>query len=283
MRLISVPLILLLVWLLPTGCQEEFQDSPPFTGVQDSVFLDIDNWYYLGQDPVEMDGALLFPFSYQIFDSKFDGYLFSSSTRIYVLERGKSLRDRSVFLDQSAVPGDTLAKLSSLQYQVLIDKQRSTDGSSEMFYIMRRSRIGMKTQRERSLWVVSPTEGIVSVAKYDIDPMIGQVTMDMLGDYTYFREPELVRRIKYYDNHLTWMIDREREIIYEFHKLRSTLKSRNFGQGEDLYEYRFKQTKTQDWVDFSLFLDRDQIRLKAGDSCFFFSQELELIRSGLCN
>jgi hypothetical protein len=282
MRVIHSLVGLLCCLFLLLACQEDYQGSAPFPQIQDTTFLEVDNWYFLGQDPIELGSALAFPFSYQIFEEEFDGYLLSTPTRIYQLSAGQDLSQRRLLLDTESQPGDTLNKRSPLQYHLLIDKQRSNSGNSEVFFILRRSRIGIKTQRERSLWVISPQEGILAVAKYDIDPLVGQVTMDMLGDYAYFRGEELIDLIKYYDNHVTWLIDREREIIYEFHKLRSTLKSRNFKQGEDLFEYRFNQTSTQDWVDFRLKLEGDQIRLTAGDSCFFFSEQLELIRSSTC-
>ncbi|MEM7656472.1 MAG: hypothetical protein AAF399_10120 [Bacteroidota bacterium] len=283
MRVIHSLVGLMLCFFLLLACQEDYQETAPFPQIQDTTFLEVDNWYYLGQDPLEVGNALAFPFAYEIFEEEFEGYLLSTPTRVYQIASGQDLDQRITLLDTESQPGDTLSKRSSLQYHLLIDKQRSTSGNSDVYFILRRSRIGIKTQRERSLWVISPEEGILAVAKYDIDPLVGQVTMDMLGDYAYFRGEELIDLIKYYDNHITWLIDREREIIYEFHKLRATLKSRNFKQGEDLFEYQFNQTRTQDWVDFRLKLERDQVRLTAGDSCFFFTDQLELIRSGICD
>lgn len=276
--------IFLLFWLLvSTGCEEDFSATPPFGGLVDTTYLDDDNWYYIGAEPALSESdAPLFPFSYRIFSASFEGFLATTSTRIYQLEENADLQRRVILLDTEKNTGDTLFKYSDFHYFLVIDKRPAPRLDEPVWYILRRSRIGMKTQRERSLWVIAPRHGILAVANYDIDPLDGQVTLDMVGEPDYFTDPELIRRIKYYDNNHTWRIDRDRGIIYEFDKLRATLKSRNFREGEDLYEYRFGRTNTRELIDFRIDLEQNLIKLVAGDSCFYFTDELELLRSGNC-
>ena len=266
-----------------TGCEEDFSADPPFGGVTDTTYLDDDNWYYIGPEPqLAESGAPLFPFSYRIFSASFEGFLATTSNRIYQLEENADLERRVILLDQEKNTGDTLFKYSDFHYFLVIDKRPAPQLDEPVWYILRRSRIGMKTQRERSLWVISPSHGILAVANYDIDPLDGQVTLDMVGEPEYFTDPELIRRIKYYDNNHTWRIDRDKGIIYEFDKLRAVLKSRNFREGEDLFSYQFGRTNTRELIDFRIDLEKDLIKLVAGDSCFYFTEELELLRSGSC-
>lgn len=265
------------------GCGEEFLETPPFPEVQDTVRLDLDNWYHVTQQPREIDGFLAFPFSYLIFDKPFEGYLVNSATRIYMLDPGGDMEERITLLDTDLVPGDTLHKFTEFNYHLVIDRKADPNGDGEIFYILRRSRIRMKTHRERSIWAISPQRGILSIANYDIDPLLGQVTLDMLGESSYFRDPKLIDIIKYYDHNRVYMVDRERNVIYEFDKILGTLKSRNYEQREDLFEYRFNRTNTKELIDFRIRIDKHNIKLIAEDSCFYFSEELDLLRSGLCN
>ncbi|MEM7367374.1 MAG: hypothetical protein AAF587_02165 [Bacteroidota bacterium] len=276
-------LLFLAIGMLCMGCGEEFLETPPFPEVQDTVRLDLDNWYHVTQQPREIDGFLAFPFSYLIFDKPFEGYLVNSATRIYMLDPGGDMEERITLLDTDLVPGDTLHKFTEFNYHLVIDRKADPNGDGEIFYILRRSRIRMKTHRERSIWAISPQRGILSIANYDIDPLLGQVTLDMLGESSYFRDPKLIDIIKYYDHNRVYMVDRERNVIYEFDKILGTLKSRNYEQREDLFEYRFNRTNTKELIDFRIRIDKHNIKLIAEDSCFYFSEELDLLRSGLCN
>ncbi|RMG70812.1 MAG: hypothetical protein D6722_08070 [Bacteroidetes bacterium] len=269
--------------LAVVGCEEDFVADPPFGGLTDTTYLDEDNWYYIGAQPqVSERGVSLFPFSYRMFSSSFEGFLATTPTRVYQIEENADLTRRVLLLDSEKAPGDTLFKYSDFHYFLVIDKRPSPQVNGPVWYILRRSRIGMKTQRERSLWVMSPDHGILAVANFDIDMLSGQVTLDMVGEPEYFTDPDLIRRIKYYDNNHTWRIDRDKGVIYEFDKLRSVIKSRNFREGEDLYSYRFAHTNTRDLTDFRIELGQDMVKLVAGDSCFYFTEELELLRSGNC-
>lgn len=265
------------------SCGEDFLETAPFQDVTDTVQLDLDNWYHISQQPREMNGILAFPFSYFIFDKQFEGYLVNSATKVYVLDPGGNMDSRVALLDTDLLPGDTLHKFTEFNYHLVIDRQADPTGEEEVFYILRRSRIKIRAHRERSIWVISPDRGILAVANYDIDPLLGQVSLDMLGESSYFRDPGLVDLIKYYDHNRVWMVDRERNVIYEFDKLLGSLKSRNYEKKEDLYEYRFNRANTKELIDFRIRIDKHAIQLIAEDSCFYFSEELDLLKSSLCN
>ncbi|GAB4418168.1 MAG: hypothetical protein OHK0039_29350 [Bacteroidia bacterium] len=276
------PLLAALSVLLGGGCKEAYRPEPPFEMAGDTVFFDTENWYVVGDQPYTSGDVPIFPFAYRIFNASFEGFLASTGSRIYQFERENQLDQRVLLLDLNKQPGDTLFKYSDFHYYLVLDRRPAPEIGDEVWYILRRLRIGTKPQRERAVWAISPKKGILAVANYDIDSFDGQVTLDMVGQPEYFTDPELVRLIKYYDNNLTWCIDRERSVIYEFDKIRSQLKSRNYKQGENLYEYQFNQTNTRELIDFRIELERDAVKLVAGDSCFYFTQQLELMRSGAC-
>lgn len=283
-RLLSRSAILSLfgITLLLSACEEALLETAPFTAVSDTVYMDIDNWFYVDPQPAQQEGVAIFPFSYQIFGRRYDGFLASSDERIYVFEVDETLEERKVMLDKTLLPGDTVYKSSNFRYHLLLDKRRDPKDGSEIHYILRRSRIGMKSTRERSLWVISPSRGILAVANYDIGSTDGQVTLDMVGDPQYFRDPELIPQIKLFDYDATWLVDGERNLIYEFNKTEGLLKSRNYQKAEDLYSYQFRGSNTRDWVDFRIQQENNLIKLIADDSCYYFTEELELQRSTTC-
>lgn len=269
--------------LFSQGCEEEFSTEPPFETVGDTIFLDVENWYYINAQPSQMGQTLVYPFTYKVFGDSYDGFLVKSSSRVYSFTKDEKLDDRTIFLDVAKSPGDTLFKYSEFRYHMIIDQKRDDRIGDDVYYVLRRSRIGVKRFRERSLWVLSPKYGILAVAKYDIGPTDGRVTLDMIGDPDYFGDPSLIKKIKYYDHDVTWMVDRDRNIIYEFDKHKAILKSRDFKAAEDLYSYQFNKTNTEELIDFSIQLDNNNsIKLVAGDSCFFFSETLDLLRSTSC-
>ncbi|MEZ4828215.1 MAG: hypothetical protein R3C61_18300 [Bacteroidia bacterium] len=268
--------------LLTVGCGEDFVEEPPFTAVSDTVFLDVDAWYYVGREPSQIDGVLAYPFSYQIFETFFDGFLLNAENRVYTLGIDDKIDERALFLDTRTQPGDTLYKNSAFRYNLVIDVKRDEKTGEEVFYILRRSKIGVRRIRERAIWVISPTHGILAVADFSIGYTDGQVTLNMVGDPDYFRDPQLINKIKYYDNDITWLVDQDRHVIYEFDKYKAVLKSRDFQAGEDLYEYKFNKINTRELIDFRIKLENNSIKLIAGDSCFYFSDLLELLRSTSC-
>ncbi|MEO1448063.1 MAG: hypothetical protein AAFV07_00960 [Bacteroidota bacterium] len=265
-----------------SACEEAFLETTPFTAVSDTVYMDTDNWFFVDPQPAQQEGVAIFSFSYQIFGRRYDGFLASSDQRIYVFNADETLDQRKVMLDNALLPGDTVHKSSNFRYHLLLDKRRDPKDGGEVHYILRRSRIGMKSTRERSLWVISPSRGILAVANYDIGSTDGQVTLDMVGDPQYFRDPDLIPQIKLYDYDATWLVDGERNVIYEFNKTQGLLKSRNYQKAEDLYSYRFRGSNTQDWVDFRIQQESSLIKLIADDSCYYFTEELELQRSTVC-
>ncbi|MEO0471278.1 MAG: hypothetical protein AAF206_16735 [Bacteroidota bacterium] len=266
------------------GCGEEYSQEPPFSQVNDTIFLDVDNWFFYSSDP-EIDGGIAyFPFSYNIFNSRFDGYLVNAPTKVYQVDRDKSMVDRVVFLDRTLAAGDTIHTFSPFQYNLLIYRQRSDLLDEEVYYILHRSQLGVKTTRERSIWVVSPKQGILAVSNFNIKYEDGQVTMDMVGDPDFFGDPELLRTIKYYDHNVTLEVDRDRRVVYEFNKLAGRLKSRDVRAKKDLYSYSFNKTYTRELIDFYIYQDNanNTVHLTTGDSCYSFSEKLELLRADQC-
>ena len=236
----------------------------------------------LTRNPIRKRAFRLTRFPYQVFETAFDGFLVNGTSKIYSFGIDETIEQKAVFLDKEKVPGDTLHKFSPFRYHLLIDVKRDEKTQDEVYYVLRRSKIGVRRFRERSLWVISPSKGILGVANYDIGYTDGQVTLDMIGDPDYFRDPQLIRKIKYYDNDITWLVDRDRHIIYEFDKNKAVLKSRDFKAGEDLYEYQFNKANTRELIDFRIKLENSSIKLIAGDSCFFFTESLELQKSASC-
>lgn len=273
----------LLICLHQGGCDESFVNQPPFEQVQDTVFLDANNWYFFSPQAVVKDEVPMFPFSYQIFDLSGNGFLLKGNKQVYFLEYGKTLQEAHTLFDDQAAIGDTLNKFSDRHYHLLIDKKYNEKIDDEIYYVLRRSKKGVRTLEERSVWVISKKMGLLAVNNYEINSKSGVVTLDMVGESNYFRDSDFVRKIKYYDYDRAYHVDRERNIIYTFEKHMARLKSKNFEKGEELYEYRFKSNRMSELVNFRIESEKNTIKLVAGDSCYLFNDMLELEFSGLCD
>jgi len=279
-----------LIWLLLScaapllcSCGEEFIADAPFQQAQDSLYLDTENWFYFDQEPEYKDGAPIYPFSYRIFDKRFEGFLLNSPPRIYALEEGEDLDDRYVWLDTNLSSGDTIQKFSAFRYQILLDRRQDDRTQGEIFYILRRTKVGMRSKRENTIWVVSLSKGILAAANYQLDTSTGDVSFDQLvGEPEYFNGAPLIRKLKYVDYHISRVVDYERKLIYKFDKLKGLLTNRDFSERKDLYEFQLPPKTTREWIDFKLELEENMVKLTAGDSCFYFSQQLDLQRSGSC-
>lgn len=268
--------------LLSWGCGESFSEQAPFSQVDDTVRLDYNNWYFLGSRPQKIGEAHVFPFSYRLLGSSFDGFLAYNPPRVYILAAGEDLSQRALLFDPRLQPGDTIHKYSQFQYHLLLDRRVAASGE-EVFYLLRRSRIGIKNFRERSIWAVSMEKGLLAAAAFSIGTNDGAVSFEsIIGESAYFRDPELIRRIQYYDYDVSSFVDRDRNLIYGFDKFKGTLKSRDYKAAADLYEYAFDKNFTRELTDFRIQLRNGQLELQAGDSCFYFTPELELQRSGRC-
>ncbi|WNJ16072.1 hypothetical protein [Pontibacter sp. G13] len=268
---------------LSIGCEESFHHDPPFQMVSDTVRLDVDDWFYIHPEAELKSGVHAFPFSYKLFGESFDGFLTSTDKKIFTFDETQSIKDQATLLNLEALPGDTIFKFSPFHYHLLIDRKELDDPNEELFYLLRRTRIGMKSKRERSVWVISPQFGLVGLAKYAINPYSGQVTLDIKGNPRYFADPVLVERIKFFDHQVTWYVDNDRSIIYEFDKLKGTIKSRDFMAGQNLDTYQFAKGSTQDLVKFTISpFGKDQILLSTEDSCYYFKRDLELAQVELC-
>lgn len=273
----------LLICLNHLGCDESFVNQPPFEQARDTVFLDANNWYYFSPQAIIKEEVPMFPFSYQIFDLSGNGFLLTGSNQIYFLEFGKSPQEAHTFLHTKSEIGDTLNKFSDRHYHLLIDKKYDEKVADDIFYILRRSKKGVRTLEERSVWVISRKQGLLAVSNYQINSKSGVVTLDMVGESHYFRDTDFIRKIKYYDYDRAYHVDRERNIIYTFEKHMARLKSKNFERGEELYEYRFKSKRMSELVNFRIESDQNIIKLIAEDSCYLFNDMLELEYSGICD
>ncbi|TAE47597.1 MAG: hypothetical protein EAZ89_17505 [Bacteroidetes bacterium] len=275
--------VLAIVWLcLLCSCGETYVETPPFDRLNDTIRISADNWYYLSGQADRVDGVAVFPFAYRIFGASMEGFLVNSPPRVYVYKDEESFDKRTVLLDTGLSPGDTVEKVSRFQYQILLDRKTDPVAGGEVFYILRRSLIGLKSFRERTIWVVSAQKGILAAASYDIGATDGIITLDISGDPDYFNSDDLKYKIKYYDYDQTSYVDRDRNLIYVFDKFKGSLKVRDFKATQDLYEYTFDKVNTRELVDFKLEMRENQIELRAGDSCFYFTPELDLTRSGPC-
>ena len=275
--------IVILAGFIHTSCNETFVNQAPFELVQDTVFLDANNWYHFSPTPSIKDNAPMFPFSYNIFEGGGSGFLLKGSTKIYYLEFGKTLQSAHVFLDPQAEVGDTLVKFSDRHYHLLLDKKYDDAIEDDIFYVLRRSKKGVGTLEERAVWVMSQKQGLLAVSNYEIDYRTGVVTLDIVGEPNYFRESSFIPRIKFYDFDRAYHVDRERNIIYTFEKHKGRLKSKNFEKGVELYEYTFKSGQMSKLVNFRIETSQNTIRLVAEDSCFLFNEMLELQYSRPCD
>lgn len=274
---------LLGVWgLLLAGCEEQFLETPPFATVGDSVKLGANNWFFLEENGIERQGAFLFPFSYNMFNQRFTGYLLHTDRRLYLLEEGNPVDKRELLLDYEASPGDTLYKFASRKHFLLLDRRRDEHTNGEVFYILRRSKISVKSFRERTVWAISPQKGIVAAAEYDIDDGTGMITFDYTGDPSYFEDPAIERSIKLYDYNKAHLALHDRDIRYEFDKQAGVIRSRNYRERRNLNQHKFSPLYTRQLVDFRLSREGGQIRLTAGDSCYYFTPELVLEDARSC-
>lgn len=273
----------LLICLNQVGCDESFVNEAPFEQVRDTVFLDLNNWYYFSPQAVIKDEVPMFPFSYQIFDLSGNGFLLKGNNQIYHLEFGKNPQEAHTLFHTKSKIGDTLNKFSDRHYHLLIDKKYNEKIEDDVYYVLRRSKKGVRTLEERSIWVLSQKFGLLAVSNFEINYKTGVVTLDMVGESNYFRDSDFVRKIKYYDYDKAYHVDRERNIIYTFEKHLGRIKSKNFEKGEELYEYRFKSSRMSELVNFRIEAEQNTIKLVAGDSCYLFNEMLELEASGLCD
>jgi len=251
--------------------------------VRDTVQLDNQNYFYFNPEPQYEGDVPRFPFGYRLFNQRFDGYLLHAGPQVYAFEAEKGMDSRFLLLDQRLVPGDTVEKFSDFLYHLLLDRRQDEEAPGEVFYLLRRRLVGMRSKRESVIWVLSPDRGIVAAADYHIDPASGAVTFDQIsGPPRYFDGAGLIQRLKYYDHTTAMVVDRERNLIYKFDKLKGELSSRDFNAGKDLETYQFAPTTTCEWADFRLQVENDQLKLMAEDSCFFFAPELTLQGAGPC-
>lgn len=264
------------------GCEERFLETPPFPSVADTVKLGDNTWFFLGLDGVDRQGAQGFPFSYRIFNQNFDGYLLHNDRRLYLLDADDPLERRLLLLDYEATPGDTLFKFASLKYFLLLDRKRDENTQGEVFYVLRRSKISVKSFRERSVWAISPLKGIVAAAEYDIDDETGSIRFDYTGDPTYFEDPGIERKIKLYDYNKAHLALHDRDIRYEFDKQAGVIRSRNYRERRNLNQHKFSPKYTRQLIDFELKRDGSQILLATGDSCYYFTPELVLKDARRC-
>ncbi len=279
-RLILVPLsILLLTWA--TSCGETFQDLPPFPQGEDTLRLDLDEWINISPVSELLEGQPVYPFSYQIFDERYSGYLARSEKGVYVLGEGEPFEARVPFLSYSLEEGDTLVKFTERKYHLVIDRRVGKQGD-RVFYILRRTRKGISDLEERQVWVISAEFGVLAICKYEIDPLSGQVTLEMTGDPEWFRDPKVISRIKYYDYTRTYYLDRDRSLLYEFNKVAGYLRVRDVKAREELYRFDFQRKSLNELVDFRIESDDRGILLVTGDSCLYFSERLELLRTTPC-
>jgi len=274
--------IMSLVCLNQSGCNESFLNQPPFEQVQDTVFLDANNWFYFSPDAIVNEDIPMFPFTYQIFEASGDGFLLKGDERIYFLASGNNIQDAHVFFDNQAQIGDTLNKFSDRHYHLLIDKKYDDKLKEDIYYTLRRSKKGVGSLEERSIWVLSIKRGLLAVNNYDINSKTGAVEFDIVGASDHFRDSDFIRKIKYYDFDRAYQVDRERNIIYTFEKHLGRLKSKNFERREELFEYRFKTGSMSELINFRIEASQNTIMLIAEDSCYLFNEMLELQSSSLC-
>ncbi len=264
------------------SCEEEFSPEPPFSQAQDTLYLDSDSWVYTANESISIQNATAYPFSYYLLGHSFDGYLLSSGKRVYLLREDAPITQRQILVDFSAIPGDTLSQISKSRYQLLLDRKFDPLTNGEVFYVLRRSLQGLKSWKERSVWIISPQKGVVAAASYNIDFRNGGIVPEMIGNPAYFRNPEFTDQIKRYDYNKASIADLGRQIIYEFDKRSGVLKSRSFEEDQELSSYSFDSSMTREWIDFRLEKIGSGIKLLAGNDCYFFSQDLELERIDVC-
>lgn len=271
----------LLLSVLLTGCTEEFLAIAPFPEAETKIQLDMNDFVSLSREAEMLDGQPVFPFSYQVFDERFEGYLANAGERLYSIGYGESFEDRVPFLDLSQQPSDTLHKYTPRKYHILIDRKKGKEGE-DIFFLLRRTRRGISELEERQVWVISSLRGVIAVARYEIDPFQGNVTLDMIGDSEWFRDKMLTSLLKYHDYTRTVYMDIDRSLLYEFNKMTGLLKCRDVKAREEIYRYQFQNRKLKNLVNFQIIPQDRGVVLEAEDSCFFFNETLNLTQSGVC-
>ncbi|MEL6674170.1 MAG: hypothetical protein AAFR61_18335 [Bacteroidota bacterium] len=274
--------VLVLSGLSMTGCGETYLQEPTFTDPFDTTRYNRDNWYYFSREARALDNIQVYPFSYRFFGNLGQGFLMKSEQRIYFFEEKKGIDQKFTLLDFGQVPGDTICKFSDLHYHLLFDIQEDAASGERIYYILRRSRKGLRNLEERMIWALSLTRGIISVANYTINDYTGQVTLEMLGDPDYFKGEDFIRHLKLVDYNQAYQVDHDRGIIYLFDKQKGLLKSRDYRSRKDLHAYTFTRKRTENLTDFRIQLLPGTVSLVVGDSCFYFSRSLALERSTLC-
>lgn len=264
---------LLLLALLP-ACGGRYLEQPPFQA-GDTVHFDKRNWYYLAPEP---DAEGRFAFSYRIFEFGDQGLLAHTEDRIYLIRKD----ERTVLMDYALQPGDTVYKFSEFQYYLLLDRRQDPAAGGEVYYLLRRSNIGVKRFRERTIWVLAPGRGILAAAKYDIAPSDGRVSLEVVGEPGWFDGPDILRQIQLLDSDPAWLVDSDQGVLYKFDKTRNLLTSRDFRGGKDLHAYQFHSFRPEALASLRITLALDTLRLQAGDSCFYLSRQLELLRTARC-
>lgn len=264
-----------------SGCSEEFQETPPFPEAEATSQLDMNDFVTIGKESQLLDGQPVFPFSYQVFDERFEGFLANSGERLYSIGFGESFQDRVPFFDFSLQRGDTLHKYTPRKYHILIDKRKG-EGDEDIFFLLRRTRRGISDLEERQVWVISSVQGVIAVAKYEIDPFMGNVTLDMIGDSEWFRDKSITRLIKYHDYTRAVYMDVDRSLMYEFNKITGTIKCRDVKEREEIHRYQFKNPGLKRLEEFYISPQDRGVVLKAADSCYYFSETLNLMSSGPC-
>lgn len=271
----------LLLGVLLAGCTEEFQATPPFPQAEAKVQLDMNDFVSISREGETVEGQPVFPFSYQIFDEHFEGYLANAGERLYSFGYDEPFGDRIPFFDFSLQPGDTLHKFTPRKYHILIDRRKGEPGE-DIFFLLRRTRRGISELEERQVWVISSLKGVIAVTRYEIDPFQGNVTLDMIGDSEWFRDKSLTSLLKYHDYTRTVYMDIDRSLLYEFNKVTGILKCRDVKAREEIYRYHFQNRTMKSLVNFHIDPQDRGVVLVAEDSCFYFNETLTLTRSGMC-
>lgn len=271
----------LLLAVLLTGCAEEFLATPPFPEAEAKAQLDMNDFVVISREAEMLEGQPVFPFSYQIFDEHFEGYLANTGERLYAIGYDEPFDDRIPFFDFSLQSGDTLHKFTPRKYHILIDRKKGEPGE-DIFFLLRRTRRGISELEERQVWVISSLKGVIAVTRYEIDPFQGNVTLDMIGDSEWFRDKSLTSLLKYHDYTRTVYMDIDRSLLYEFNKVTGLLKCRDVKAREEIHRYQFQKRSMKNLVNFHIDPQDRGVVLVAEDSCFFFNETLNLTRSGLC-
>ncbi len=274
-------LLWVLLALVCWGCGEEFEQSPPFPAGPATVKLDAEDFVTISPESKMLEGRPVFPFAYQVFGERFEGYLAHSQERVYNLGLNETFEDKIPFLDYSLEPGDTLHTFTPRKYHILIDRRQTNEGD-QIYFILRRTRRGISDLEERQVWVISDTRGVLSVAEYQIDLYSGAVVLTMVGDSEWFRDPNITRQIKSYDYIRTIYMDKDRSLLYEFNKITGLMKCRDIKAREEIHRYQFENESLKQLIDYHIEPSESGITLVTSDNCYHFTESLNLIETGPC-